>query len=322
MRPQLNLRDPRTCAATVAIGLTCTVALEAPLAADAGPPQPPASLPATLTDHHVLRLGDHVTVSGRIPQGQGGGMVELDFRAAGTAVWNPVASATSDRSGGFALRAPLTRSGSVRVATGGAASSRTPVGSGRSAVSAELPVSVQGGLTVRPPRMDVLIGGALNVTGILNPTVPHRAVVLQERAQRGWQTVARARTGPHGRYRLSFHPRHTGSESARVRFAGDVQNAAAVRPIGRVNVYRLAGASWYGGGGSLACGGTLSDATQGVANKTLPCGTLVTLRYGARRVRVPVVDRGPYVAGRDFDLTPATRAALGFGDTGEVWSTR
>jgi rare lipoprotein A (peptidoglycan hydrolase) len=66
----------------------------------------------------------------------------------------------------------------------------------------------------------------------------------------------------------------------------------------------------------------LTSGTLGVANKTLPCGTLVTLRYGARSVRVPVVDRGPYVAGREFDLTEATKQALGFGDTGEVWSTR
>ena len=45
-------------------------------------------------------------------------------------------------------------------------------------------------------------------------------------------------------------------------------------------------------------------------------------RYRLQHIRVPVVDRGPYVAGRDFDLTYATKEALGFGDTGEVWSTR
>jgi len=60
---------------------------------------------------------------------------------------------------------------------------------------------------------------------------------------------------------------------------------------------------------------------MGVANKTLPCGTLVTLRYAGRMVRVPVIDRGPYVAGREFDLTEATKRALGFGGVGEVWST-
>jgi rare lipoprotein A (peptidoglycan hydrolase) len=108
----------------------------------------------------------------------------------------------------------------------------------------------------------------------------------------------------------------------RVLFAGDGLDPGVHRRLGWLNVYRLAGASWYGGGGSLACGGSLTSSTMGVANKTLPCGTLVTLRYGGRSVRVPVIDRGPYVAGREFDLTQATKMALGFGDTGEVWSTR
>jgi rare lipoprotein A (peptidoglycan hydrolase) len=84
-------------------------------------------------------------------------------------------------------------------------------------------------------------------------------------------------------------------------------------------VYHLAEASWYGGGGTLACGGTLTSWTLGVANKTLPCGTWITLRYRGRQLRVRVIDRGPYVAGREFDLTEATKRALGFGDLGEVW---
>lgn len=86
--------------------------------------------------------------------------------------------------------------------------------------------------------------------------------------------------------------------------------------------YQFLEASWYGGGGSLACGGELTSTTLGVANKTLPCGTLVTLRYGDRTIRVPVVDRGPYVPGREFDLTEATAQSLGFAGVGEVWSTR
>ena len=39
-------------------------------------------------------------------------------------------------------------------------------------------------------------------------------------------------------------------------------------------------------------------------------------------IRVPVIDRGPYVAGREFDLTAATKRALGFGDLGTIWVTR
>jgi len=98
-----------------------------------------------------------------------------------------------------------------------------------------------------------------------------------------------------------------------------IRTKAAGHHRGKHGAYRLAGASWYGGGGSLACGGTLTSSTQGVANKTLPCGTVVALRYHGHKVEVPVIDRGPYVEGREFDLTEATKRALTFGDTGEVW---
>ena len=46
------------------------------------------------------------------------------------------------------------------------------------------------------------------------------------------------------------------------------------------------------------------------------------LRYRGRSVTVPVVDRGPYVAGRDFDLTEATKERLRFPDLGVVLSSR
>jgi rare lipoprotein A (peptidoglycan hydrolase) len=93
----------------------------------------------------------------------------------------------------------------------------------------------------------------------------------------------------------------------------------AHRPARRLSAYRLAEVSWYGGGGSLACGGLLTSSTMGVANKTLPCGTRVTLRYHGRTVRVRVIDRGPYVEGREYDLTEATARTLGFEGVGEMW---
>ncbi len=57
---------------------------------------------------------------------------------------------------------------------------------------------------------------------------------------------------------------------------------------------------------------------MGVAHKTLPCGTKVKLRYHGRSVTVPVIDRGPYVAGRDYDLTEAVKEKLGFPGVGTV----
>ncbi|HEY2436208.1 MAG TPA: septal ring lytic transglycosylase RlpA family protein [Solirubrobacteraceae bacterium] len=176
-------------------------------------------------------------------------------------------------------------------------------------------------LNVRHAQLDVLEGHSSTVTGTLRPGLPGKVVLLQRLGNRGWKTIARTLTGVRGRFRLRYLPRQTGSRVVRLRFAGDARDLPARRRLGRLNVYHLAGASWYGGGGQTACGGALTSSTQGVANKTLPCGTLVTLHYGARTVRVPVIDRGPYVEGREFDLTEATKQALGFGDTGQVWST-
>jgi rare lipoprotein A len=70
--------------------------------------------------------------------------------------------------------------------------------------------------------------------------------------------------------------------------------------------------STYGSPGDpLACGGTLQAGQEGVAHRTLPCGTKVEFRRHGRRLTTRVIDRGPYVAGREFDLTGATAERLG-----------
>jgi hypothetical protein len=71
----------------------------------------------------------------------------------------------------------------------------------------------------------------------------------------------------------------------------------------------------------LACGGVLGRDQLGVAHKTAPCGTLVSFIYAGRSVTVPVIDRGPYIVGREWDLTGATAAALAFPGLGQIqWS--
>ena len=64
--------------------------------------------------------------------------------------------------------------------------------------------------------------------------------------------------------------------------------------------------SWYGPGfygQHTACGIVIQKDTVGVAHRTLPCGTKVTFRYGSRTVTTTVIDRGPYVSGRIWDLS-------------------
>jgi rare lipoprotein A (peptidoglycan hydrolase) len=86
--------------------------------------------------------------------------------------------------------------------------------------------------------------------------------------------------------------------------------------------YRFAGASWYGGktmwGRSTACGQVLRPTTIGVANKTLPCGTPVKFIWHGRSIVAPVIDRGPYIQGRSWDLTEAAAEDLGFEGVGLV----
>lgn len=82
-------------------------------------------------------------------------------------------------------------------------------------------------------------------------------------------------------------------------------------------------ASWYGPGlygNNLACGGVLTTSTWGVAHKFLPCGTVLTICYN-RCVRVTVIDRGPFVYGRDWDLTYPVKSAIGMPSVGRVHYT-
>jgi hypothetical protein len=102
------------------------------------------------------------------------------------------------------------------------------------------------------------------------------------------------------------------------------RSPAPPRSRRQINAFRPAAARTRPGlyGGGLACGGTLTPSKLGVANKTLPCGSKVTLRYHGNTVTVPVIDRGPYAGNREYDLTAATKAKLGFPSTGTVLTTR
>jgi len=85
--------------------------------------------------------------------------------------------------------------------------------------------------------------------------------------------------------------------------------------------YRSGGASWYGPGlwgHKTACGTTLRRHTIGVAHKKLPCGTTVKFVYHGHVLVTQVIDRGPYVKGRTWDLTQAASEELGLEGVGRV----
>ncbi len=178
------------------------------------------------------------------------------------------------------------------------------------------------GLRVAGAKLNIKPGYRIKVAGRLRPLGGHRAVYLQRLGKGGWKSVARARTARDGRFVVAWRTRRSNSMLVRVRYPGDSSTRSAQRTVGRANVFRPANASYYGPGlygNRLACGGRLGYGTLGVAHKTLPCGTRVTLRKGARVLRVRVIDRGPFHPSREWDLTAATKRRLGFGSTGIVW---
>jgi len=195
------------------------------------------------------------------------------------------------------------------------------------------PAAATGKHHPRPTRVDshvslhlsghsVLSGNGLAVHGKVRPAGRHRVKLVFGGPE---AEILVTRTRADGSFALRWSPDRIGNYAVRAFGVHDRHSRGSVSKARRVTSFRQAGASYYGPGlygNGVACGGTLMPGTLGVANKTLPCGTMVKLRYRGRSVTVPVIDRGPYVAGRDYDLTEATRARLGFPGVGTVLANR
>ena len=93
------------------------------------------------------------------------------------------------------------------------------------------------------------------------------------------------------------------------RDAGSHRNLpGAVTVPGTDNGYYTAKAAPYGptaGHHRTACGTPFLKTTEGVAHPVLPCGVRLYIRFNGREVLTQVVDRGPNVPGREFDITKA-----------------
>ena len=108
---------------------------------------------------------------------------------------------------------------------------------------------------------------------------------------------------------------------------GRAQVAQPKAPTGvvQLNVWRYErSVSWYGPGfygKRTACGLAYTKEIMGVAHRSLPCGTMVQFKNPAngRVITVPVIDRGPYVAGRQWDLSGAACTALSHCYTGPIY---
>jgi peptidoglycan lytic transglycosylase len=104
---------------------------------------------------------------------------------------------------------------------------------------------------------------------------------------------------------------------------GGAAAPAAAPRASKSRIHTTGIATWFGPGfygKKTACGQTLTPSVIGVANRTLPCGTLVKVAYKGRALTLPVLDRGPY-SRADWDLTGGAAHALAVADTVRI-STR
>jgi rare lipoprotein A len=215
---------------------------------------------------------------------------------------------------------PAILAGALSLVAGGATAQPSAA---RSGPQGSPPVASAAGVGFEKRRLQVRAGRRVVVAGSVRPAAAGLIAVLQVRRGGRWVSLDRGRTGAAGRYVLRKRVRRP--QSARVRVAVRTAGGVLRRPAGRLDAYRWAHASWYGPGlygNHLGCGGRLTPSTVGVAHRTLPCGTRLSVRHRGRTVRVRVIDRGPFVAGREYDLTAATARRLRFHGHGAILTTR
>jgi hypothetical protein len=309
-----RIRIRRVGAAALAL-LPATAVTVAAVAQPAAAAQPADRTASLVTSDARVRPNELITVSGRfrpvttesaIGAGSDGDAtqpVRIQFRALGAEHWRDARAARTGRAGRFRKRVRIERSGRVRAVSA----------DGRATTARKVTVR---SLTRARVAKRGRVGRKVTIRGRVAPGGPRRRVTVRIGGER-----LRTWTGRGGRFAVRWKPERAGRERVRARAAGNRIAAGSRDRAGRVTIFRPAGASWYGPGlygNGVACGGTLKPSTKGVAHKTLPCGTKLTIRYRGRQVRAKVIDRGPYVAGRELDLTEAVKERLGMGGIATV----
>jgi rare lipoprotein A len=203
------------------------------------------------------------------------------------------------------------------AASGGAGLGQLSVASARAGVVqfGDVTVSASGnGITIST-RASALLRGQLRFSGNVSRAAAGRVVEIERLgAETGWvwAPTTHGTAASDGSFSAVWKTNHIGRFAIRAVIRGSA-SAAAASPTVNIIVYRPALATLYGPGfwgQQTACGQTLRRNTLGVANRTLKCGTPVAIYYNGRTIVAPVIDRGPYANGADWDLTMATASAL------------
>jgi rare lipoprotein A len=210
--------------------------------------------------------------------------------------------------------------GSGGAAMGGSVGTTTlPVQSGNRTVSA-----TGSGITI-VSHASGFLRNQVRFTGAVPASASGQTVEIERRGHEtnwSWAPTAHSTVASDGSFSVVWRANHIGRFAFRaILQSGSGLRAAAASPMVTVTVYRVATATLYGPGfygKHTACGLKLTRSTIGVANRTLRCGEHISVYYQGHTLSVPVIDRGPYANGADFDLTMATGKALGLTGTSQI----
>jgi rare lipoprotein A len=217
----------------------------------------------------------------------------------------------------------------VAVLASGAAASTggTSAGGGGGTVGTPAPTGITttlGTITFAPTT--VVDGQKTTATGMLSSADAGEPVSLELESTAGvWYVVATKLVAANGSFSISWRASVVGQYTARVVTGALASSIVSVStPEAPLVVVKSVLATWYGPGlygNHTACGEKLTKHILGLADRSLPCGTPVTVFYEGRSITVPVIDRGPFSNGATFDLTWATAEALAITETVDVGYT-
>lgn len=103
--------------------------------------------------------------------------------------------------------------------------------------------------------------------------------------------------------------------------AAPLENVSKENPYDRIQAGQWIVASMYWQDKITSTGKAFKPVGLYAAHKTLPIGTLIRVSNpkNHRSINITINDRGPYVPGRDLDLTLGAGALLGFEGLGTLY---
>jgi peptidoglycan lytic transglycosylase len=234
------------------------------------------------------------------------------WAASGGSGVSPGGSALTPSSGSGTAQTPAVQSGNVPVSTSGDGITLT---TNASAI-------LRRGLSFSGTAPSRLAGDVIEIQRSGHQTNWQWASTVTATIQSNGSFSALWRTNHIGRFAIRAVVLRPGMapSAASSAHAASAQSSNST-PALTITVYRPSLATLYGPGfygRKTACGTKLTKTTIGVANRTLKCGSKVAVYYNGETMIVPVIDRGPYANGADWDLTMATAKVLGIDSTARI----